>query len=47
VRELDTGVNRGRALQQSIAGLGRIVGPPWTKDHKTAALAAALLLAPA
>jgi hypothetical protein len=47
VRELDTGVNKGSALQQSIAGLGRTVGPPWTKDHKTAALAAALLLAPA
>jgi hypothetical protein len=47
VRELDTGVNKGSALQQSIAGLGRVVGPPWTKDHKTAALAAALLLAPA
>jgi hypothetical protein len=34
-------------LQRSIAGLGRSVGPPWTKDHKTAALAAALLLASA
>jgi hypothetical protein len=47
MRELDAGENKGSALQRSIAGLGRTVGPPWTKDHKTAALAAALLLAPA
>ena len=47
MRELDAGANKGSALQQSISGLGRTVGPPWTKDHKTAALAAALLLAPA
>ena len=46
-RELDAEGNEGGALQRSIAGLGRTVGPPWTKDHKTAALAAALLLAPA
>jgi hypothetical protein len=45
--DLDTGTNKGSKLQASIAGLGRTVGPPWTKDHKTAALAAALLLAPA
>lgn len=45
MRELDTKANQGSALQRSIAGLGRTVGPPWTKDHKTAALAAALLLA--
>lgn len=44
MRELDTGEHKGRALQRSIVGLGRTVGPPWTKDHKTAALAAALLL---
>ncbi len=31
-------------VQLSIANLGRSVGPPWTSDHKTAALAAALLL---
>jgi hypothetical protein len=31
-------------LQGSIEGLGKTIGPPWTKDHKTAALAAALLL---
>ena len=46
-RELDAGMNKPSELQRSIAGLGRTVGPPWTKDHKTAALAAALLLAPA
>jgi hypothetical protein len=45
MRELDTGAKKVSALQQRIAGLGRTVGPPWTKDHKTAALAAALLLA--
>src|SRR5262245_33756492 len=32
-------------LQQQIAGLGRSLGPPWTTDQKTAALAAAILLA--
>jgi hypothetical protein len=31
-------------LQSSIANMGRSIGPPWTKDHKTAALAAALRL---
>jgi hypothetical protein len=46
-RELDAGVNKASELRRSIAGLGRRVGPPWTKDHKTAALAAALLLTPA
>jgi hypothetical protein len=46
VRELDARA-KGNALQQSIAGLRRTVGPPWTKDHKSAALGAALLLVPA
>ena len=32
-------------VQQSIASFGSSIGPPWTKDHKTAALAAALMLA--
>lgn len=32
-------------VQRSIASLGKTLGPPWTKDHKTAALAAALILA--
>jgi hypothetical protein len=31
-------------VQASIESLGKSLGPPWTKDHKTAALAAALLL---
>jgi len=49
VRELDTRAKvafakRAGEVQSSIAGLGRSVGPPWTSDHKTAALAAALIL---
>jgi hypothetical protein len=35
-------VNR---VQQKISSLGSSIGPPWTKDHKTAALAAAMILA--
>ena len=31
-------------VQQEIASFGRSIGPPWTKDHKTAALAAWALL---
>jgi hypothetical protein len=31
--------------QQSIAGLGRSLGPPWTLDQKAAALAASIVLA--
>lgn len=31
--------------QRSISSLGSSIGPPWTKDHKTAALAAAIILA--
>ena len=31
-------------VQGNIESLGKTIGPPWTKDHKTAALAAALLL---
>ena len=37
----------GRAtagLQREIANLGRALGPPWTKDQKTAALAALMAL---
>ena len=37
--------NAAGRVQGSIASLGRTIGPPWTKDHKTAALAAALILA--
>ena len=32
-------------LQRRIAALGSSMGPPWTKDHKAAALAALLILA--
>lgn len=32
-------------LQRRITTLGRSVGPPWTKDHKAAALAALVVLA--
>jgi len=32
-------------MQRCIAGPGRSIGPPWTKDHKGAALAAAIILA--
>ncbi|MGA7380079.1 MAG: hypothetical protein WBX03_04455 [Terriglobales bacterium] len=32
-------------VQRTIASLGKSLGPPWTKDHKTAALAAATILA--
>lgn len=33
------------AIQKRIDGMGRSLGPPWTKDEKTAALAAAIVLA--
>lgn len=36
-----------RRVQQTIAQLGTAIGPPWTKDHKAATLAASLLLAAA
>jgi hypothetical protein len=50
VRELDARAkvafaNKAGQVQSSIARLGKSVGPPWTSDHKTAALAAALILA--
>jgi hypothetical protein len=32
-------------LEQAIAAMGREIGPPWTKDHKSASLAAALVSA--
>jgi hypothetical protein len=32
-------------MRQQVSGLGRSLGPPWTKDQKTAALAALLVLA--
>ena len=31
-------------IQRRISTLGGSLGPPWTKDHKTAALAAAMIL---
>lgn len=31
-------------IQKRIDGMGRSLGPPWTKDEKTAALAAAIVL---
>lgn len=39
----------GRTLtrvRRHIATMGRTMGPPWTADHKSAALAASLLLSP-
>jgi hypothetical protein len=36
--------NSASQVQRSIALLGSAIGPPWTKDHKTAALVAALIL---
>jgi len=49
-RELDAEAARAfgkgaRRMQQNIAGLSSSIGPPWTKDHKNAALAAAVMLA--
>jgi hypothetical protein len=32
-------------VQRRISSLGRSIGPPWTKDHKAAALAASMILA--
>jgi hypothetical protein len=37
--------SRASRMQATIAKLGTSVGPPWTRDHKTAALAAALIVA--
>jgi hypothetical protein len=34
----------GKQVQGGIASLGSSVGPPWTKDHKAAALAASMIL---
>jgi hypothetical protein len=31
------------AIQNTIGSLGKTLGPPWTKDHKTAALAAVIV----
>jgi hypothetical protein len=37
--------NAASRVQRRISGLGSSIGPPWTKDHKTAALAASMILA--
>jgi hypothetical protein len=37
--------NQASRVERWIWRLGTSVGPPWTKDHKTAALAAAMVLA--
>jgi hypothetical protein len=37
--------NSASRMQRRIANLGSSIGPPWTKDHKTAALAASMILA--
>ena len=37
--------NAASRVQRRISSLGSSIGPPWTKDHKMAALAAAILLA--
>ena len=39
--------NSASQMQREIATAGRSIGPPWTKDHKAAALAALLVLSPA
>ncbi|MGA3224164.1 MAG: hypothetical protein ABSC65_10410 [Acidobacteriaceae bacterium] len=49
VRDLDEQVKvafgkTATQLQSSIASMGSKIGPPWTKDHKTSTLAAALIL---
>src|SRR5712692_1017752 len=37
--------NAANRVQRRISSLGTSIGPPWTKDHKTAALAASMILA--
>jgi hypothetical protein len=49
-RELDERVQKAfgklaAQIRKNINGMGRILGPPWTQDEKTAALAAAIVLA--
>jgi hypothetical protein len=38
------GKTAGR-VHRAISSMGKSIGPPWTKDHKAAALAAAMILA--
>jgi hypothetical protein len=42
IRERD--LSQDASLQHEIAKLGKIVGPPWTQDQKTATLAAMMIL---
>jgi hypothetical protein len=49
-RELDeraktTFGNAVSRVRRRISSLGSSIGPPWTKDHKVAALAASMILA--
>ena len=37
--------NAASRVQRRISNVGSSIGPPWTKDHKTAALAASMILA--
>ncbi len=37
--------NAASRVQRRISSLGSSIGPPWTKDHKSAALAASMILA--
>jgi hypothetical protein len=37
--------NAAEAVQSRISTVGSSIGPPWTKDHKAAALAALIVLA--
>jgi hypothetical protein len=37
--------NAASRMHRRISSLGSSIGPPWTKDHKTAALAASMILA--
>ena len=43
-RARDTYGSTAGRVQKSIVSLGKSIGPPWTADHKNAALAAALVL---
>ena len=38
--------NSAGGVQRRIATAGSSIGPPWTKDHKAAALAALIVLSP-
>jgi len=44
VRERDLAALTPPAWQSRITQMGKVIGPPWTQDHKLAALAACLIL---